>query len=338
MAISLKTRVMLWGRSGNRCAFPECKIELAADATQTDDEALIGDICHIVARSTDGPRGNSPLGAEQRDKYSNLLLLCKNHHKVIDSQPGKYGVEDLQEMKKTHEIRIRTQLKDFDDQERQDNEIYASYIEEWSSQVRLAEWKDWGLGILSRDQPEMESALDDSLEHTRAWLLSRIWPRRHATLERAFENFRCVLSDFQETFRKYAERDGTNKITRKIYNIDTWDPELYDRMYQEYDRHVGLTGDLFLELTRAANHVCDCVRASLDPTFRFSDGVLLAQTGITTSLKSSVFRPEYKRNEIESGLYPGVEDFSKKARYKRDVYFGSEFDFRDGATDTGSSA
>jgi hypothetical protein len=82
----MKTQKMLWGRAANRCSFPGCRRELVIDATETDDEALVGDACHIVGDSADGPRGNSSLTDEERDKYANLLLLCKVHHKEIDDQ------------------------------------------------------------------------------------------------------------------------------------------------------------------------------------------------------------------------------------------------------------
>jgi hypothetical protein len=97
MAVTIKTQVMLWGRAAHRRSFPDCRLTLVTDATETDDESLIGEICHMVGQSTIGPRGEPPVG--QRDKYSNLILLCRNHHKVVDDQRGSYTVERLQEMK-----------------------------------------------------------------------------------------------------------------------------------------------------------------------------------------------------------------------------------------------
>jgi len=73
MAISVKTMKMLWGRAANRCAFPGCRLELVIDGSETDDEALVGDACHMVAESEDGPRGDSPLTSDERDKYNNHL-------------------------------------------------------------------------------------------------------------------------------------------------------------------------------------------------------------------------------------------------------------------------
>lgn len=80
MSIQLKTHKMLWGRSGNICAFPDCKKELVMDISETDDISVVGEEAHIVAREAEGPRGNSPLTPEQRDKYDNLILMCSIHH------------------------------------------------------------------------------------------------------------------------------------------------------------------------------------------------------------------------------------------------------------------
>jgi hypothetical protein len=104
MAFSLRTLKMLWGRAAARCSMPECRVQLVEDATDTDDEALIGEACHIVADSPDGPRGESDLTAEQRDKYGNLVLLCRNDHRIIDQQPEHFTVEVLHELKMSMNI------------------------------------------------------------------------------------------------------------------------------------------------------------------------------------------------------------------------------------------
>ena len=95
MSINLKTHKLLWGKSGNKCAFEDCRNDLIADETETDDESIIGDEAHIVARKENGPRGISKLSPEDRDKYDNLILLCRIHHKIIDDQHKFYTVEKL---------------------------------------------------------------------------------------------------------------------------------------------------------------------------------------------------------------------------------------------------
>ena len=80
MAISEKTRKMLWAKSGNRCAI--CKIELITEQ-KTDSNLNIGEECHIISSKSKGPRHKSNLN--DYDSFDNLILLCRNHHKEIDT-------------------------------------------------------------------------------------------------------------------------------------------------------------------------------------------------------------------------------------------------------------
>ena len=94
-------------RSGGRCAFPGCGRELVEPGNSDDGSAYIGEIAHIVADRRQGPRGNSPLTDEERDRHDNLILLCRVCHKIIDSQPLTYSVSVLRAIKTDHEDRIR---------------------------------------------------------------------------------------------------------------------------------------------------------------------------------------------------------------------------------------
>jgi hypothetical protein len=105
--MKIKHVKILWGRSGNRCAFPGCKIELTSDG----EESTLGEMAHIVADSPNGPRGESDLTPEQRDEYSNLILLCPTHHTLIDSNPEEWSVEKLKQIKAEHENWVSRQLE-----------------------------------------------------------------------------------------------------------------------------------------------------------------------------------------------------------------------------------
>jgi hypothetical protein len=100
MAISVKAQKMLWGRAAGRCSKPECREYLFEDETEADEATLVGENCHIVAESDDGPRANPSMPLEQRNDYSNLILLCRKHHKVIDAQELTYSVEVLHQVKR----------------------------------------------------------------------------------------------------------------------------------------------------------------------------------------------------------------------------------------------
>jgi hypothetical protein len=78
--------------------------------SDVDRESIIGEECHIVARKSYGPRGVSTLSASQRDSLDNLILLCSNHHKLIDDQPDRYTVDELQKIKRQHETWVENRL------------------------------------------------------------------------------------------------------------------------------------------------------------------------------------------------------------------------------------
>lgn len=95
---------ILWGRSGNRCAI--CGIEL----TPEGEAATLGEMAHIIARASSGPRGDSDLQIPDRDNYSNLILLCPTHHTQIDKNPAEWTIEKLHERKTKHERWVSEQL------------------------------------------------------------------------------------------------------------------------------------------------------------------------------------------------------------------------------------
>ena len=320
MGISIKTRKMIWGRSANRCNFPECRRELVMDATETDDASIVGEECHIVAREKNGPRGISDLDEEQRDKYNNLLLLCSVHHKLIDDQPITYPIEKLLQMKINHEEWVRSSLG-FDVQKQKEDEVYSAYIEEWCCLIDINNWEAWSSWVLGCGQPRISIEMIKKLEELKAWLLSRIWPRRYHELESAFENFRWVLEDFYKVFTEHALEKRDMFVTEKFYKIDEWNSELYSHLHKEFIFHVDLVQDLMFELTRAANYICDKVRRFIIPSFRIKEGVLLVTYGPCMDMSFKTVRTEYRGDERILIPYPGLIDF-KIVRKNRDRHFG----------------
>lgn len=100
MTIEDRDRKILWARAHNSCAI--CKTTLILDGNQGDRESVVGDEAHIVARSKGGPRAGL-ISSGDLDKYDNLILLCKVHHKQVDDQPNTYSVEHLRRLKTDHE-------------------------------------------------------------------------------------------------------------------------------------------------------------------------------------------------------------------------------------------
>ncbi len=101
-------------RSGSRCAFEQCRQVLTTVDPMTNEVVTLGNIAHIVARSPDGPRGHDPMPGPERDRHTNLMLLCTAHHQLVDSKESEasYPKERLLAMKEAHESWVEDRLGD----------------------------------------------------------------------------------------------------------------------------------------------------------------------------------------------------------------------------------
>ncbi|MFI3314481.1 MAG: hypothetical protein R3Y04_02290 [Rikenellaceae bacterium] len=98
--VSPKSEVLrpLYAKSGNKCAFPGCNAPIFED-----NGLYTGECCHIESYSPNGPRFNSSTTINEKNSYSNLVLMCSRHHTVIDSDVNTYTVEKLKLIKSEHE-------------------------------------------------------------------------------------------------------------------------------------------------------------------------------------------------------------------------------------------
>lgn len=106
--ISEATILRLYVVAGGRCSFPGCNMYLLNEPL-TDRRARLGNIAHIVAESTEGPRGNDLLPMANRSEVENLMLLCPKCHLFIDKKEleGEYPADLLRRFKRAHEDHIR---------------------------------------------------------------------------------------------------------------------------------------------------------------------------------------------------------------------------------------
>jgi hypothetical protein len=103
----------LWVLSGNECAWKGCSERLLAE-----DGAWIGKIAHIVGAEVGSARHDPSWESDDLRDFSNLVLLCSNHHDRID-HPGSrdnYSVEFLREMKEEHKARFRRAFQGFEEE------------------------------------------------------------------------------------------------------------------------------------------------------------------------------------------------------------------------------
>jgi len=66
-----------------------------------------------VAEEDNGPRGNPTMPVAERNAYPNLILLCGDHHTLIDKDHGThFSVAQLRQMKASHEAFVARRLSE----------------------------------------------------------------------------------------------------------------------------------------------------------------------------------------------------------------------------------
>jgi hypothetical protein len=95
MAVSGRTQKLIWGIFAGRCAI--CRKRLVHDETE-GELSLLGEIAHIVGAKENAARGRADL-AGGRDDADNLMLVCRDHHKIIDDNETAYPPERLRQIR-----------------------------------------------------------------------------------------------------------------------------------------------------------------------------------------------------------------------------------------------
>lgn len=291
MSIKVQDRKILWGRSGNRCAFPGCNQELH-QVIGANGSTVVGEECHIEAQNGNGPRFNHALSEKQINTFENLVLLCPTHHRIIDENPEEYTVEALKKMKADHEGRVRRALENKSEFDDLYYEAVVSYIE---MMMDFDKWDIWTSYMLSADGPMCSTQTQESIDEIRQYILGRVWYGQYPELEEAIKQFRRILTDLDSVFHRHTQLEHDWYKTEKFYRVKPYDHVIADRLNIEYQEHVLLVDNLVYELTRAGNRICDLTRKYVNPSYRMAEGKLLSYDQC----------PEYRQGES----YPGLEEF-----------------------------
>jgi len=135
MSVSETTKRVLAFKSGNKCAFPGCMINLSSDIGDPYPITL-GQAAHIRGENPGSPRYDVSMSDPERDHANNLIYLCAHHHTLIDKQYQNYPVEDLIQMKQNHEIKVRELITDgFADVTFKELETATSWIKNFDEPI-----------------------------------------------------------------------------------------------------------------------------------------------------------------------------------------------------------
>jgi len=94
-----RTIKALFAKSRNMCAFEGCNRMIVDETTNT----VMGEIAHIEGVGKRSARHNPNLPEERLNDIENLVLLCHDHHTMVDDKHNGYTVSQLREMKHRHE-------------------------------------------------------------------------------------------------------------------------------------------------------------------------------------------------------------------------------------------
>lgn len=312
--ISNKDQKILWSRAAGRCSKPDCRRKLTFDQSKESGSITFGQMCHIVGEknSKKSPRGISKLPVEVRNEYSNLILLCANHHELIDGDEEGWPVELLHKMKDDHELWVEESLTSYE--LTPEIVVYSNIIDNLNSYLRLDNY-DWFMSnaiknILHRDFVE-------SLDFVEERQIAIDWPGTNKKLEKAIKDLMQSYSDYVRHFLKYSILDERNC---EYYREDTTYKRIFPNPhYQTYtDRNTLWIKKNFFLLSIYVyylNEFTKKVRENFNPIFHLKRGKFLVidDFGMYHGGNSTSMLPDIK--EIKPYLErinKQIEEFEKE--------------------------
>jgi hypothetical protein len=127
----------LFAVSSNTCAFPDCADPLVEGGT------IVGEVCHVKSARKGHPRYDPEQADAERHGFDNLMLMCRRHHKIIDTEIDRYPVDHLVAMKKAHEESETRRFTISDELVQRLGALLSGEAEPQA--IRPAAFPDWGI-------------------------------------------------------------------------------------------------------------------------------------------------------------------------------------------------
>lgn len=323
MSISERDIKLLWGRAAGRCSFPDCGVKLTQDKNLASESFPLGVQAHIVGESENAARGKSPLTANERNSYFNLILLCPTHHTIVDNDPEDYPVEKLHIMKAQHELRVEQKFSEGKDTRKTaEDVIYADLIDATVEACQLDTWDKWASRALSTNMNWDEDAHDRLFEFQNK-IIGAIWPKSLPELECALKKLTYEIYQAVQTFVEHCKpsetRDGI-LLEERFYKSRGWieDDNEYQQLFEEYDAWQNKCQNHLIEATKAVNWLADVIRRDVNPLFFATKGKFFVVMGPYDGLEFRSLFFEYTEEEkkeilgfcSQHNMWP-AKDFNK---------------------------
>ncbi len=251
---------------------PDCRRPLAEPEEEgVPATVVVGEIAHIIGEenSAKSPRGLSLLPLEERNRYTNLILLCAHHHTVIDKNVAAWPVERLHVVKREHELWVEYKLDQTVDEHIQ---IYHDFINHVSIALDLERW-EWVCDCLFRQIMHVD--FPDGIYQLDFELFRALLPGKLPVFEEALKNLVHRARAYLDYYLSDAvAMPGDPRImNRKRYKDaphDAWEEKA--RLIEEYQVWQRNTTMLLFNLVVALNYFANTVRSHLLPSFFLRKG------------------------------------------------------------------
>jgi hypothetical protein len=290
MAIPDKDLKILWARAAGRCSMPECRKKLTeACRDLPSGHDVIGFSCHIVAEEPDGPRGDSSLTPEDRNRYPNLIVLCKAHHELVDQNPDAWPIERLHQAKADHEVWVESCLVEVQELKLR---VFSDLVTAATEGLHLDRWpyvSDHAIrGFVLQ-------SFVDGVDHLGEKACRAVWPKCYPQLKRAIEELADRAGAFTAHYMELATiRDDTffaeDRAWKKRWMSQSEYQEFEDRSTQ-WRKEQGI---LLANLVHAINLFAEAVREYLNPRFFVYDGkfAIHDELGVTNRGEACLYVPD----------------------------------------------
>lgn len=103
-------------RAGYKCSNPDCRVNTIGPNSDPEKSTKIGEAAHIFGARIGSKRFNNNMTDYARSEITNSIWLCRNCHKLIDSDDLRYSTNILFAWREKHEEFISSSLGNNTDQ------------------------------------------------------------------------------------------------------------------------------------------------------------------------------------------------------------------------------
>jgi len=293
-----KDQKILWGRSAAMCNI--CRVKLTFEGGE-GESATVGAMCHIVGEKEGSARYHTTLSDNDKNSYSNLILLCSHHHDIIDKNEAKYNIETLHKIKSDHEIWVAETLAYQGPDP--DELVYSDLIDTITLMLKLEIWT-WFVDHAVRDL--VHGDFVDAQGILNRKLLGAIWPEKKTELKNSIIELLDAFDRFISHFLSNSEKRRDNFFGRDITYKRFWNPD-YDNYVEKEDKWSSINFLLLCHYTNKLNKYAEAVRSfsnamyfrinrKIDPIKRSKLGQFMT-CGSVAKFMASLF------NSIEDDIY-----------------------------------